>query len=81
MAALVHPARIDDLTCAYCDNAIELDDLEVEQDDIVVCDVCSKENVLWNGRLVTVDEAHEARCDSLASRAYEVAAYGRRDDD
>jgi len=70
------------LTCAHCGgDGIELDDGDVDQDDVVACDVCSKENVFWNGRLVTVDEAHEYHCDSLASRAYEDRAYGRPDDD
>ncbi len=69
------------LTCAHCGNAIEVEDGEVEQDDIVVCGVCAKECVFWNGAFVTVDESHEYQCDSLASRDYEARAYGRRDDD
>jgi hypothetical protein len=67
------------LTCAYCENAIEVDDGEVEQDDIVTCDVCGVECVFWHDTLVTVDEAYEYECDLFASRSYGERLCGRRD--
>lgn len=69
-----------DVKCPHCGDEIELDEDEVEQEDVIVCDACGEQSVFWNVALVTVDDAHEYRCDSLASRDYEARAYGRRDE-
>lgn len=68
------------VTCPHCKDETDVDEDEVEQDDVIVCDACGEESVFWNNALVTVDDAHEYRCDSLASRDYEARAYGRADD-
>jgi predicted RNA-binding Zn-ribbon protein involved in translation (DUF1610 family) len=64
------------VTCPHCGEEVEIDEDVVEQDDVIVCDGCGEQSVYWNGALVTADDAHEYRCDSLASRDYEERAYG-----
>lgn len=68
------------LICPHCGNESDENESDVEQDDTIACDACGELSVFWNDGLVTVDDAHEYRCDSLASRDYEDRAYGRPDE-
>lgn len=73
-------------TCAHCKQPVEVDwdtcdALNPGEDpvdgDCVECPHCQKENYFWNNQLVTVDDYHEFRCDSIAAARFEDRAYGR----
>lgn len=69
--------------CPHCHAEVEVnEDLESDMDHShsIECEECGETYYLWGNQLVTGDDLHEYRCDSLASADYEERAYGRSDD-
>lgn len=69
--------------CPHCQVEVEVNkDNESDLDDSfpMACEECGETYYLWGNQLVTRDDLHEYRCDSLASADYEERAYGSRDD-
>jgi predicted RNA-binding Zn-ribbon protein involved in translation (DUF1610 family) len=69
------------LQCWNCKEELELDsDFDTEDPNPIECGNCGEICVVRGNRTISTDEDYEGRCDSEASKRYEEAAYGRRDD-
>lgn len=69
------------MKCAHCGESDDLDFEGIDPADMedgmrIECLACGETSVVWLGELVTQDDYHEYRCDSIAAGRFEEYAHG-----